>query len=137
MTNSKEIRYKQRFTQFEKAFLLLKESIDIETYTKIERAGLIQFFEITFELSWKLLKDYLESEGYIVKSPRDAFKTAFQMDIIKDGHSWLEALDDRNLTVHTYNEDFAEEILHSIKEKYFFILKDLHDFINELLQRPL
>ena len=72
MSNPKEIRYKQRFVQFEKAFILLDENIAIEEYSKIERAGLIQFFEIAFELSWKLLKDYLESEGYVVKSPGDA-----------------------------------------------------------------
>jgi nucleotidyltransferase substrate binding protein (TIGR01987 family) len=133
MTNPKEIRYKQRFIQFEKAFLLLEESVQMEEYTKIERAGLIQFFEITFELSWKLLKDYLESSGYLVKSPRDAIKKAFQVEIIQEGHHWIDALDDRNITVHTYNEELAEEIRISIKEKYFPIIKKLYNYIKETL----
>jgi len=132
MSNLKEIRYKQRFEQFEKAFLLLKEGMDIIEYSKIERAGFIQFFEIAFELSWKLLKDYLESIGYITKSPRETIKIAFQIEVIKDGHDWLEALENRNLTVHTYNEKLANEMLNSIKIKYFFILKDLYLFMKKL-----
>ncbi|WP_342774217.1 nucleotidyltransferase substrate binding protein [Aquibacillus sediminis] len=59
-----------------------KESIS----TELERAGIIQFFETTFELAWKVLKDYLEAEGYVAKSPRDSIKQAFQAEIIEDGH---------------------------------------------------
>ncbi|WP_200086690.1 HI0074 family nucleotidyltransferase substrate-binding subunit [Salicibibacter cibi] len=64
----------------------------------MERAGLIQLFEVTFELAWKVFKDYLEAEGYIMKSPRQTIKQAFQMGIIEDGHTWIDALSDRNLT---------------------------------------
>lgn len=70
-----DIRWQQRFHQFEKAFALLKIAIAVQTPSIIERAGLIQFFEMAFELSWKLLKDYLEAEGFQVQStePRTSF----------------------------------------------------------------
>jgi nucleotidyltransferase substrate binding protein (TIGR01987 family) len=68
---------------------------------------LIQFFEITFELAWKLLKDYEEIEGLIAKTPRAAIKQAFQSGLISNGHDWIDALQDRNLTSHTYNEETA------------------------------
>jgi len=126
MTETKNNRWKLRFINFEKAFKLLEKSIQIENPTETERAGIIQFFEMTFELSWKLLKDYLEAEGYSIKSPRQAFKQAVQSEIIADGHQWMQALDDRNLTVHTYDEDTAKEVEEKISSIYFPILKALY-----------
>jgi nucleotidyltransferase substrate binding protein (TIGR01987 family) len=116
---NKDIRWKQRFTNFEKAFRTLERTMAIEHPSEAERGGLIQFFEMAFELAWKTLKDYLEADGFQVSSPRDALKQAFHSGIIQDGHSWIEALDDRNLAAHTYNEETALKIEKLIREKYF------------------
>ena len=121
-----DIRYKQRFENFEKSFLLLEQALDIEEPSIIEKAGIVQFFEITFELSWKLMKDYLSYIGYEVKSPREAIKTSFSIEIIEDGEIWLNALADRNLTVHTYDETQADEIYRRIKFLYFKLLQELY-----------
>ena len=121
-----DIRYKQRFANFKKAFLFLEEALKIENPSIIEKAGIIQFFEISFELAWKLMKDYLEFEGYNVKSPREAIKTAFSIELIDNGSIWLEALGDRNLSVHTYNESDADDIYEKIKEEYIKLLKYLY-----------
>ncbi|NMB64882.1 MAG: nucleotidyltransferase, partial [Spirochaetes bacterium] len=85
------------------------------------------FFEITFELSWKLLKDYCEYIGYDIHSPRDAIKTAYSIGIIDNGQTWLDALMDRNLTVHTYDEDIANEVYNKIKNEYYPLLEKLYD----------
>ena len=111
-----DIRYKQRFENFKRSFLLLQNALKIEEPTIVEKASAIQFFETTFELAWKLVKDYLNYLGYQVKSPRETIKTAYQASIIKDGDIWLEALSDRNLTVHTYDETQADEIYKAIKK---------------------
>jgi nucleotidyltransferase substrate binding protein (TIGR01987 family) len=129
--NNKEIRWKQRFTNFEKAFRLLERALKIETPSEIEKGGIIQFYEIAFELSWKLLKDYLESLGYDVQSPRTAIKQSFQTGIINDGELWIEALEARNLTSHIYNEDTANLVVSNIKNKYYSLLKDLYLFLKE------
>ncbi len=123
---NKEIRWKQRFTNFEKAFHALERAVEIERPSEVERGGLIQFFEVSFELAWKTLKDYLEADGFQVSSPRDVLKQAFQSEIIKDGHTWIEALDDRNLAAHTYNEETALKIEKLIREKYFPALSALY-----------
>ncbi|EEG77466.1 nucleotidyltransferase substrate binding protein [Dethiobacter alkaliphilus] len=78
MNNLKDIRWKQRFQNFEKSFSLLEKYIAQKEKNELEKAGIIQFFEMTFELSWKLLKDYLEAVGYVVNSPREAIKQSFQ-----------------------------------------------------------
>lgn len=129
--NKKDIRWKQRFLNFQKAFLLLEKYVDIAEPTEIERAGIIQFFEMTFELSWKLMKDFLEVKGFIVQSPRDSIKQALQSNIIEDGYTWIDALTDRNLTVHTYDEETAIEVTEMILKKYYPIMKKLYIFMNK------
>jgi nucleotidyltransferase substrate binding protein (TIGR01987 family) len=89
------IRWKQRFAHYKKAYALLEQTIAIEDPSDAE---------MTFDLAGKVLKDFLEEEGFRVMSPRDTVKQAFQSGLIADGHTWLEALQDRNLTVHTYEE---------------------------------
>jgi nucleotidyltransferase substrate binding protein (TIGR01987 family) len=114
-----DIRWKQRFVHFQRAFVLLESALKIEHPSEVERAGLIQFFEVAFELGWKVLKDYLEEEGFSVASPRDAIKQAFQSGLLADGHVWIEALKDRNLTVHTYEEKIAAAVEQKIRHDYF------------------
>ncbi len=123
----KDIRWQQRFENFEKSYKLLEKYSKVEITSEIEKAGIIQFFEMTFELAWKVLKDYLEAQGFIVKSPRETIKQAFQMGIIEEGHIWMDALSKRNLTTHTYDEAFAEKFVKEIKELYFPIFKSLYD----------
>jgi nucleotidyltransferase substrate binding protein (TIGR01987 family) len=124
--DEQDIRWRQRFNNFEKTFVLFQESIEIDRPSKVERAGLIQFFEMAFEVAWKLLKDYLTEEGFMVKSPRAAIKQAFQAGLISDGHTWLEALEDRNLTEHTYEETTALAVEAKIRAAYFPILAKLY-----------
>lgn len=118
MDNLKDIRWKQRFENFEKSYKLLKKYSNQAITTELERAGIIQFFEMSFELAWKVLKDYLESEEYIVKSPRETVKQAFQIGLIDNGHAWMDALADRNLTTHTYNEELANKMTEEILNIY-------------------
>ena len=126
MDQLKDVRGKQRFVNFEKSYNLLDQYINQPIETELERAGIIQFFEISFELSWKLMKDYLESHELSVKSPRETIKQAYQIGLIDDGHIWIDALSDRNLTVHTYDEAFAKKMVQDIIHVYFPELKKLY-----------
>lgn len=126
MDQLKNIRWKQRFVNFEKSYNLLNQYIDKPIKTELERAGIIQFFEISFELSWKLMKDYLEAQEFRVNSPRETIKQAYQIGLIEDGHIWIDALSDRNLTVHIYDEKFAKKMLEDIINVYFPKLKELY-----------
>ncbi|GAA0287667.1 nucleotidyltransferase substrate binding protein (TIGR01987 family) [Gracilibacillus halotolerans] len=127
MDELKDIRWKQRFENFEKSFHLLEKYSGTSITNELERAGIIQFYETTFELAWKVLKDYLEVEGYVVKSPRETIKQAFQAEIIEDGHIWMDALSKRNLTVHTYDQELAEKLVLEIQQHFLPILRHLYD----------
>lgn len=133
--NLKDVRWKQRYQNFKKSFDLLDNYIKQEKYSEIERAGIIQFFEMTFELSWKVMKDYLENQGFVINSPRETIKQAFQADIISNGEKWIDALTDRNLTVHAYDEIKAEQILEKIKTSYYPLLKNLDEFLKTKLEK--
>lgn len=127
MDPSKDIRWWQRFGNLEKAYKLLEKYSKQTLTSEIEKAGIIQFFKMTFELAWKVLKDYLESQGFIVKSPRETIKQAFQIGIIEDGHLWMDALAKRNLTTHTYDEEFADKFVKEIQQVYFPIFQTLYE----------
>ncbi len=126
MDHLKEIRWKQRFTNFEKSYQLLSRYVGHPITTELERAGIIQLFEVVFELSWKLMKDYLEASGFRVSSPRETIKQAYQVELIDDGHIWMDALADRNLTVHTYDEALAKRMTADIVQIYFPELEKLY-----------
>jgi nucleotidyltransferase substrate binding protein (TIGR01987 family) len=88
---------------------------------------------MTFELSWKTLKDYLNEIGYEeVNSPRSAIKKAFEIGIIADGHLWLKALEDRNLTAHTYEEETAIEVERLIRESYYPMVLELQSKLEQI-----
>lgn len=120
-----DVRWKQRWNNFSKAFSQLTEFMEQPTLNKFEIQGLVQCFEYTFELGWKTMKDYLESEGFEVRSPRTAIQTAFQSGLITDGHTWIDMLEKRNLMAHTYNEAFVQQAETLIREKYYCVLKEL------------
>jgi nucleotidyltransferase substrate binding protein (TIGR01987 family) len=122
----KDIRWKQRFQNFESAFLFLHESSEQESYSALEVSGLVQAFEFTFELGWKTLKDYLEANGVDVKYPRETIKEAFASGLITDGHTWIEMLDKRNEFSHTYNQVVAEKAKTLILEHYLAPLEQVY-----------
>ena len=90
---TKELRWRQRFENFEKAYSQLHAAIEIfDRLSNLEKEGLIQRFEYTFELAWKTLKDYLEANEVEVKFPRDVIKSAFHYELIQDGEVWMDML---------------------------------------------
>ena len=127
MTES--VRWKQRFSNYEKAFKQLSEAVDRGEYNELEQAGLIQIFEVVFELGWKTLRDKLEYDGFKANSPRETIKIAFRNGYISDGELWIDALDHRNLLSHTYDEAKSNEARDLIRGRYFILLKDLHSYL--------
>lgn len=133
MNELKDIRWKQRFENFNKSYRLLEKYSKKSNLNELEQAGIIQFFEMTFEIAWKVLKDYLEKDGFMVKSPREAIKQAFQNDLINDGHIWIEALANRNLTTHPYDSELSSKMVKEIVDKYFPEIKIMHDKLEKEL----
>lgn len=132
LIESSNIRWKQRFESFVKALNKLKNTINLEKNADNEeliRMASIKAFEFSFELGWKTIKDYLWYNGIQVNLPRETIKQAYSNEIILDGQAWINMLEERNLMVHTYNEDQAKQTEESIKNNYLKPLTNLKEFL--------
>lgn len=116
-------RWILRFESYSKALLRLKEAVERtrqHPLSDLEKDGIIQRYEFTHELAWKVMKDYAEYQGYTeVGGSRDASRLAFQMSLITDIDGWLEMIRYRNLTSHTYSEETADEAICLITERFY------------------
>lgn len=83
--------------------------------SELVRDASIKRFEMTIELSWKLMKDFLKDNGKTCNSPKGCLSEAFSFGLIKDDPKWFEMMEDRNLSVHTYSEKFAEGLYSRLK----------------------
>jgi nucleotidyltransferase substrate binding protein (TIGR01987 family) len=102
------------FSSFRKAIGSLEEILALEPDEYI-RDGAIQRFEYTFELAWKSMQRLLKEEGVRAGSPKQTFRAAMEAGIIESVEPWFEFLKARNLTVHTYNADMADEVYETAK----------------------
>lgn len=122
-------RFRQRFEVFDKAFLNLDElkARDFSSFSTLEKEGIIQRFEILVELSWKVLKDFLENEGFLISSPKDAIRQAFSSKLfgVDIADKWLESLNIRNLTSHTYTQDALDKNVRFILDEFLPLVKNL------------
>ncbi len=123
----KDIRWVQRFSNYRKALHKLGRAVDIvseklawgEDVDDLLREGLIQRFEYTHELAWKVMKDYSEYQGYTdIKGSRDAFRKGLEMGII-DSSLWMESIEDRNQTSHNYDDEIVDEIFEAVVNDYY------------------
>jgi nucleotidyltransferase substrate binding protein (TIGR01987 family) len=130
MAGSQDVRWKQRFENFDKAFTLLADALKSGPagLSLLEKEGVIQRFEYSFELAWKTLKDYLEAGGLVITpvTPRQVLKEAFAAKVIDDGQVWINMLDHRNLLSHTYDSSTFENAVDAIAERYLDAMANLH-----------
>ena len=135
---SQDIRWKQRFQNFDRAVVLLREPVerDVTRLSALEKEGTVQRFEFAVELAWKTLKDYMEQEGRVIEpiTPRNVIKEAFAAKIIKDGQVWIDMLDHRNLLSHTYDEITFEKAVLAIRDRYLAAIEQLHAWLLERRQ---
>ena len=129
---SLDIRWQQRFQNFDRRLALLREALANGTsaLSPLEKEGVIQRFEYTFELAWKTVKDYLEENGLVISpvTPRQVLKDAFAAKVIADGQTWIDMLDHRNLLSHTYDSAIFEKAVDAIAARYLPAMVAAHDF---------
>jgi nucleotidyltransferase substrate binding protein (TIGR01987 family) len=131
-----DIRWKQRFSNYLKAFQSLNEAVALSQereLSALEQQGLIQSFEFTHELAWKMLKDYLKYQGISnIVGSRDASRFAFQNALVQDGDIWMNMIAARNQTLHTYNLKIAQAVVDNILNQFYPVLKQLANKFDKL-----
>ena len=121
---------KEILVSFEKSLQRLEEILK-EKETIANRDSAIKRFEFTVELAWKCVQKFLREQEIICRSPKECLKEAFKFGLIEDDPRWLEMFEDRNLTVHTYNETTAEEVYERLPN-YLEIFSLLREKLNQL-----
>lgn len=126
-----ERELKQKYMDFQKALARLEEGLAEENKSALAIDGIIQRFEFTFEISWKLMKLFNEEEGItgVCLSPKTTVKQAFKREMIEDGEGWIQMIHDRNLTSHLYDENMSKKIYKTIESKHIFLFRALDEFM--------
>lgn len=118
--------------KLENAFLKLKDGVEVAN-DELEKDGVIQRFEFTFEILWKTIKLFLKHQGVDVKTPRECLKEAFRIGIIDDEENFLDMLEDRNVTTHLYDKEESEQIFIRIKNNYILSFENVLDKLKKLV----
>ena len=133
---NQDIRWIQRLDNYQRALKHLQAAVELmaeRDLSQLEQQGVIQAFEFSWELAWKLMKDYLQWQGIAdLGGARDATREAFRQGLIPDGQVWMAMLQDRNRTAHTYNEATMLELLGAIRGSYAGELTGLADRMRAL-----
>jgi len=134
-----DVRWKQRFNNYLKAFLTLTEAVQLaqtRTLSRLEQQGLIQGFEFTHELAWNVLKDYLENKGISgLIGLKDATRSAFKNGLIGHGEDWMKMIEARNLSSHTYNLETAQEIADDIIGRFYPAFEEMAETFAQLSEQ--
>ena len=136
MEKTKDARWQQRFENYEKALKQLTEAIENNSENTIDiiKEGIIQRFEFTHELAWKVMKDFLEYEGFQnITGSRSATREAFNKNLMSEGQVWMDMIESRNKTVHTYHENILEVEYKKIITLYYPLFVEFYNKMKSLL----
>ncbi|MCM8819718.1 MAG: nucleotidyltransferase substrate binding protein [Candidatus Omnitrophica bacterium] len=133
---NEDIRWIQRFNNYKKGLKQLNDAVILSKNRELsllEKQGLIQAFEFTHELAWNLLKDYLEYQGnQEIRGSRDAIREAFKVGLIVDGQKWMETIQARNITSHSYDEAMVQSAFETIVNQYILLFEELKNVFEKL-----
>lgn len=113
-----------RLTSFGDAIERMEEALSLPA-NSVVRDSSIKRFELCFELSWRVIQSFLRDRGLDCRSPRDCFREAFSYGVLAEEEVWVQMLQDRNLSVNTYNEELANQ-LYSRLPRYLPAFRQIH-----------
>jgi nucleotidyltransferase substrate binding protein (TIGR01987 family) len=138
---AKTLRWMQRFDNFSRAYHELQEGVQLaqtRELSKLEKQGLIQGFEYTHELAWNTLKDYLNEKGLMgIIGSKDTTREAFKNGLIAEGDVWMQMINARNLTSHTYDTKIAETVFNLILKSFYIAFTHFEEQFKNIIHREL
>lgn len=136
---SDDIRWIQRFENYKRALMLLNDAVELlntRELSVLEKQGVIQAFEFTHELSWKVQRDFLQYRGVLeLYGSRDVAREAFNVGLIGDGMVWMEMIKSRNMTSHTYDEACINSIIELIRSDYIMAFNQLNSKLRDQMEK--
>jgi nucleotidyltransferase substrate binding protein (TIGR01987 family) len=132
----------QRYANFHRACSRLLEVTEddrlVDNLSELELEGLVQRFEYTFELAWKVMQDLLVYKGYdFMLGPNGTMKMAFEDGLITDHDGWRRMAKSRNMLSHVYDEAEVLPIVSLIYSDYAPLLKQLDEKLDTLKHKDI
>lgn len=118
------------FEKFEQALSQLKSAVSSEPANDLERDGVIQRFEYTIELLWKVAKKVLEENGVQAIAPKEVIREMANIGWVNNPQDLIEFLKMRNETSHSYKEEVAKQVYEASK-KFATVADDILDVLKE------
>ena len=134
-----DIRWKQRFDNYVSALKHLSSAMQLaeqRPLSELEQQGVIQNFEICYELAWKVMQDYLKNQGgYDGSGSKDALRLTINRELINDGQIWMDMIEERNKTSHTYSSKILGNLMNKIQHQFHPAFKAMEQQFNRRLNR--
>lgn len=129
-----ESKYINRYRTFCKSLKNLSKSLYADPKADFVLEGTVLNFNLTFDISWKVMKDILIKEmeilGFAIGSPRETLQQAFMNGII-DNDQWMQMLRSRNQLAHDYDGTFAAEKFQDIIKVYYPLFEKLKEDVEK------
>ena len=136
-----ESKYINRFNSFCKSLDSLMGAKKRDANDDFVLSGTVQKFSLTFDISWKVMKDiivkYHKIQTFATGSPRETLRTAHSVGLISDD-IWMDMLDDRNNLAHDYDSELAKECFDRIVGDYtqvFLLFKEKAQYYMKEMQK--
>lgn len=130
-------KFRRRFLSFCKSLDALAEARQRDLTDSFVLSGTSAKFSITFDLSWKVMKDilvqYYAITNFVAGSPREVLRESFQANLISDD-KWMEMLKVRNELAHDYDGDIVKEHCNEIVESYIDLFYDFEKQVKQLME---
>lgn len=123
-------KIKNKLINYNKTLKILNDNVSNDNLSEIEKMGIVQAFELLIDQAWKILKRYLFVEGIDTKSPKSVIRECFSLQILDKPEIWIEMINRRNETSHSYDESIVDEIIRSIRNDYIHQFNLLEEVIN-------
>ncbi len=125
--SSFDIRWHQRLDNYARALQQLQSAVALAAtrdLSELEQQGTIQAFEFTHELAWNVMKDYFFYQGASqITGSHDATRQAFSTGLVEDGEGWMEMIQSRNQSSHTYNKATAVALVERVTQRYAMLFE--------------
>ena len=137
ISETEDIRWKQRFANYKKALATLKRGLasSKQDGDEFKKLGVIQSFEFTQELAWKVIKDFIEYSGggNKIYGSKDAVREGLNRELISNGEIWMDMIHSRNESSHLYDEPVALKIFNKIEAMYLPCFIDMEAKFDEFI----
>ncbi len=123
-------KFINRYNSYCSSLSALEKALTRDPSDEFVLSGTVQKFSLTFDISWKVMKDiivkYHKIQSFATGSPRETLRTAYSVNLISDD-AWIRMLDMRNELSHDYDGSMAQSSFETIVHDFIPLFQQFRD----------